>query len=149
MNRDGLNKLKKIVQAYDYSIRRADSLFQKSIEEMRDDEETKQENLPESLQSSKMAESIEEATTMLESLLENAMNIIDELDEILSISGVSSCFMAPQAETLLSTPSDRKNVRFQALFSSSLFSKLRQESALRGLSMNEIVIRALMKELPI
>ena len=76
-------------------------------------------------------------------------HIIDELDEILSISGMSSSFMAPQAETLLSTPSDRKNVRFQALFSSSLFSKLRQESALRGLSMNEIVIRALMKELPI
>lgn len=85
-------------------------MFQKSIEEMRDDEETKQENLPESLQSSKMAESIEEATTMLESLLENAMNIIDELDEILSISGMSSSFMAPQAETLLSAPSDRKNV---------------------------------------
>ena len=37
MNRDGLNKLKRIVQAYDYSIRRADGVFQKIIEEMRDE----------------------------------------------------------------------------------------------------------------
>ena len=146
MNRDGLNKLKRIVQAYDYSIRRADGVFQKIIEEMRDEEETKLENLPESLQSSKLSEAIEEAIAMLESLLEYATNIIDELDEILSSSGVSSSFMESHME-ILPTPNDRKNVRFQALFSSYLFSKLREESALRGLSMNEIVARALMKEI--
>jgi len=134
------------VQTYDYSIRLADSTFQKNIEEMRCEEEAKHNRLPESLQSSKKAEDLEEAEAMLEALLENAGNILEELDEILSSSGFSSVFSLPAGESEI-TSGDKKNVRFQALLPSSLVSRLKKEATLRGLSMNEIVNRALLREL--
>ena len=146
MNRDGVNRLKRVVRAYDYSIRLADSSFRKEIEEMKDEEEQKVENLPESLQSSQKAEALEEAAEMLESLLDNAESILDTLDEILSTSSVSSSFTSAARETAAGS-TDRKDVRFQALLSSSLFAMLKEEAAQRGLSMNEIVGRALTKEL--
>lgn len=146
MNRNGVNRLKRVVRAYDYSIRQADSSFQRDIEEMKAEEESKAENLPESLQSSKKAEAIEEAVEMLETLLDNAENILDTLDEILSSSSVSSIFTSTEREMTTSS-TGKKDVRFQALLSSTLFTKLKEESARRGLSMNEIVSRALTKEL--
>lgn len=146
MNRNGVNRLKKVVQAYDYSIRQADSSFQRSIEEMKAEEETKMENLPESLQSSQKADALEGAAEMLGTLLDNAESILDTLEEILSTSSVSSIF-TPTARETRATSTDKKSVRFQALLSSSLFMKLKEESARRGLSMNEIVGQALTKEL--
>ncbi len=146
MNRNGVNRLKKVVQAYDYSIRQADSSFQRSIEEMKAEEETKMENLPESLQSSQKADALEGAAEMLGALLDNAEDILDTLEEILSTSSVSSIF-TPTARETTATSTDKKSVRFQALLSSSLFMKLKEESARRGLSMNEIVGQALTKEL--
>lgn len=146
MNRDGLNRLKKLVQTYDYNIRQADFFFQRNIEMMRDDETDKLERIPESLQSTRKAADIADAETMLNSLLVNAENIINELDEILTSSDVSSVFSYPKEEKAISNE-DKKDVRFQALLSSSLVAKLKQEASLRGLSMNEIVNRALIKEL--
>ena len=147
MNRDGVNRLKRVVRAYDYSIRLADSSFRKEIEEMKDEEEQKVENLPESLQSSQKAEALEEAAEMLESLLDNAESILDTLDEILSTSSVSPSSFTSAARETAAGSTDRKDVRLQALLSSSLFAMLKEESARRGLSMNEIVGRALTKEL--
>lgn len=148
MNRNDLNRLKRIVQAYDYSIRHADSSFQRAIEEMKANEEEKLENLPESLQSSKKAEALDDAADMLQTLLDNAESITDTLDETLTSSSVSSIFASTVRET---TPSStgKKDVRFQALLSSMLFTKLKEESAKRGLSMNEIVCQALTKELQV
>lgn len=146
MNRNDSNKLKRIVQAYDYSIRRADSSFQRDIAQMKANEEEKLDNLPESLQSSKKAEALEDAAEMLQTLLDNAESITDTLDETLTSSSVSSIFVSTARETSPSS-TGKKDVRFQALLSSRLFTKLKEESAQRGLSMNEIVCQALTKEL--
>ncbi len=147
MNRNGVNRLKKVVQAYDYSIRQADCFFQSNIEEMKAEEESKVENLPESLQSSQKADALEDAVEMLEALLDNAESILDTLEEILSTSSVSSIFTPTVRGTTTAPSTDKKDVRFQALLSSRLFTKLKEESARRGLSMNEIVGQALTKEL--
>ncbi len=83
---------------------------------------------------------------MLGALIDNAESILDTLEEILSTSSVSSIF-TPTARETTATSTDKKSVRFQTLLFPSLFMKLKEEPARRGLSMNEIVGQALTKEL--
>ena len=105
---------------------------------MKANEEEKLDNLPESLQSSKKAEALGDAAEMLQTLLDNAESITDTLDETLTSSSVSSIFVSTTRETSPRS-TGKKDVRFQALLSSVLFTKLKEESAQRGLSMNKIV----------
>lgn len=71
--------------------------------------------------------------------------IIDLLDEILDDSGVCSDFTALTCKTRIA--SGKKDASFHALLPSSLLERLRDESLRTGISMNEIVCQALLKEL--
>lgn len=142
MNRDDRNKLKRAIQAYDCCIRKADCIFERKIEEMRDSESDKIDRLPQALSSSRMAEELDDAVGMLDSIIENAQSIIEQLDEILASSDVSSCYSDTKPENAVNAKG-KKDVSFHALLPTSLVLKLKEESHLTGISMNELVCQAI------
>lgn len=146
MNRDDRNRLCRAARAYDYAIRQADSLFEAVLEQMRDAEADKIDRLPWSLQDSHLAEELNDALDMLDTLLDETLAVIEMLDEILSTVETTSNFIATssggEAKTL-----DKRNAGFHALLPASLYSRLKAESFKIGASMNEIVCRALKKAL--
>lgn len=73
------------------------------------------------------------------------MKIEDLLDDILFDSDVTSDFMPDNKKTEISL--GKKAARFLALLPSSLAKRLKEEATNTGLSMNEIVCQALIKEL--
>jgi len=146
MNRDDRNKLRRVIRAYDCCIRKADCIFEREIEEMMDSESDKIDRLPQALSSSLMAQELDDAVEMLESIIENAQSIIEQLDEILASSGVSSCYSPSKPENAINGK-DKKDVSFHALLPKSLLLKLKEESHLTGSSMNELVCQAISKEL--
>jgi predicted DNA binding CopG/RHH family protein len=145
MNRDDKRRFKRVVKTYDRSVRLVQSVFEKEVGEMKEKESEKLENLPQSFESSALAEQLDESAGMLESLLDKAEEVTDALDEILSLADMKSDFTAITQETTITH--GKKDARFLALFPSSLLKRLKEESARTGLSMNEIVCRAVTKAL--
>lgn len=146
MNRNDRNKLKRIIQAYDCCIRKADCIFERNIEEMRDSESDKIDRLPPALSSSSMAEELDNAVEMLDSIMENSQSIIGQLDEILASSGVCSSYSDTRLENAINV-SGKRDVSFHALLPACLVLKLKEESQLTGVSMNELVCQAISKDL--
>lgn len=142
MNRDERNRLKRVVKAYDYSIRQADDVFERIIDEMKDMEANKIDRLPQSLSSSIMAEELNESAEMLDSITENAQTIIDQLDEILTTTGTTSCYHFSNRKTTVNV-SDKRDSSFHALLPSSLLTRLKEKSLTTGLSVNELVCQAI------
>lgn len=142
MNRDERNRLKRAVKAYDCSIRQADAIFEKSIDEMKDLESDKIDRLPQSLSSSMMAEGLNEAVEMLDSIMENAQTIIEQLDEILTTTDVASCYTSSSRKNT-GNVTDKRDTSFHALLPSSLLLRLKEKSQRTGESMNELVCQAI------
>ncbi len=140
MNRDERRRFKKVVKGFDSSLRLAQSAFVKELTVMKEKEAGKLENLPESFESSALAEQLSESEDMLDSLLSRAEEIMDALDEILEVAEVDSVFNPVAPETAITQ--GKKDARFLALFPSSLLKRLKEESVRTGLSMNEIVCQA-------
>lgn len=145
MNRDDRKKMTRVVQDYDRAIRTAHADFERELDDMMDNESRKQDNLPSSFEDSVIAENLSQSFDMFEGVLGKAEEIIDALDEILSDTGVSSAYNPVNRTTKITL--DKKDVSFHALISSSLLKRLKEESLHTGLSMNEIVCQALVKEL--
>ncbi len=145
MNRDDKRRLKRVIHTYDRSLRLAQSVFEKEIEEMKEKESAKLDNLPESFEASKLAEELGESVDMLESLLERAGEVTDALNEILETAKVNSDFDSTLPETTIAP--GKKDARFLALFPSSLLKRLKEESKRTGYSMNEIVCHAVIEAL--
>ncbi len=145
MNRDDRKRMTRVVQSYDRAIRTANDVFVKEVDDMKDNESRKQENLPSSFETSDTAENLSDAFDMLETVLEKAADIIDSLDEIIGETGVSSTYTRVTGTTKITL--EKKNISFHALISSSLLKRLKEESIRTGFSMNEIVCQALLKEL--
>ncbi len=146
MNRDERNKLDRATRAYDYAIRQADYFFEAVLEQMRDAEADKIDRLPWALQDSHLAEQLNDAVDMLDTLLDETLAVIEMLDEILSTVEIRSNFTATSSGGVAKTM-DKRNAGFHALLPASLYSRLKTESFKIGASMNEIVCRALKKAL--
>ena len=82
---------------------------------------------------------------MLENLLRNAEAVETAVDDLLDTADVSSDF-SPERK-MKTVSAGRKGVSFHAILPSVLLEKLRIESRISGLSMNEILCRALLNEL--
>lgn len=145
MNKNGKRELKRVVQNYDRSLRQAQSSFVRDIEKLKNDEEYKRGNLPLSFEYSSKAYELDEAIEMLKNILKKTVKIEDLLDDILSDSDVTSDFWPVSKKTEISM--GKKDARFLALLPSCLAKRLKEESKNTGLSMNEIVCQALIKEL--
>lgn len=145
MNRDDKRRMIRVVQSYDRSLRTAYSEFEREINDMKDKESEKLEALPSSFETSQLAEKLSDAVDMFDTVLEKAEDIMNTLDEILGEINVKSNYT--QATRTTKIKPEKKNVSFHALFSSSLLERLRDKALRTGLSMNEIVCQALLKEL--
>ncbi len=145
MNRAGKTKFKGVVQDCDRRIRQALYLFTGEIEDMLYDEKMKLDNVPEPLRDSTHVEKFTEPIEMMETLLTNAEAVETAIDDLLDTADVSSNFSPERRQNTVSA--GRKGVSFHAILPPVLLEKLRSESRTSGLSMNEILCRALQNEL--
>ncbi len=145
MNRDDKRRMIRVVQSYDRSLRTAYSEFEREINDMKDKESEKLEALPSSFEASQLVEKLSDAVDMFDTVLEKAEDIMNTLDEILGEVDVKSNYTQVTRTTKIKP--EKKNVSFHALLSSSLLERLRDKALRAGLSMNEIVCQALLKEL--
>ena len=145
MNRDERRRLKRVIQDYDRRLRTAYFEFESEVSAMKDNELEKLDSLPPSFVSSPVAEMLTETVDMINNILEKGEEIIDVLDEILSFVEVTSAYTpAPQKTKIIP---EKKNVSFHALLPLSLLKRLKEESLCTGVSMNEIICRALSNEM--
>ena len=144
MNRNGRRKFKNTVQDCDRKIRQALYIFTGEIEDMLCDENGKRDNIPESLQNTTQEENYTTAIEMFEDLIKNAEAVETGLDDLLDTADVSSNFSPERRQDTVSA--GRKGVSFHAILPPVLLEKLRSESRINGLSMNEILCRALLNE---
>ncbi len=145
MNRDEKRAMKRVVKAYDRGLKTVHTEFESEISWMKDKENDKLDNMSSSFESGRTVDQINDSIDMLTNILRKADEIMDALDDILSEAGVSSDYKQVTRQTKIEL--DKKDVSFHALLSSSLLKRLKEESQHTGLSMNEIVCQALLKEL--
>jgi predicted DNA binding CopG/RHH family protein len=145
MNESGRNKLKRVVQNYDRSMRQSQFSFINEIESLKDEEECKRGNLPYSFEYSTKAYELDEAVEKLKTILKKTEKIEKLLDDIIFEADVTSDFRPAGKKTEINI--GKKDARFLILLPSSMLKRLKEEASCSGLSMNEIVCRAIMKEL--
>ncbi len=141
MNRDEKRMMRRIVQGYDRSIRNAHDDLEREISKLQYREESKLQALPASFENSPTADNLTEASDMLKRILKDDEKIIDLLDDILYESNISSDYKPVACKTTINM--EKKDVSFHALLPSSLLKRLKEESRITGLSMNEILCRSL------
>ena len=108
------------------------------------DEEDKLDRLPDSIRDSAKGEAISDAMEMLDDVLEGTDRMEEELEDI--IRDTLGYAFAYESVTELRTETLaglKRDMRFQALLPNELATRLRFRSSVTGLSMNELLIRAL------
>ena len=145
MNRDERRRLKRVLQDYDRCLRTAHFEFESEVSAMKDNELKKLDSLPPSFVSSPVAEMLTETVDTINNILEKGEEIMEALDEILSFAEVTSNYTPTPKKTKIIA--EKKDVSFHALLPSSLLKRLKEESLRTGVSMNEIICRALSKEM--
>ena len=145
MNRDEKRIMRRVIQKYDSSLRNVHDDFEREIGILQYREDSKLKALPQSFENSSLAYNLTEASEMLGRILKMDEKIIDLLDDILYASGVTSSFKHVSSKTKVVR--EKKDVSFHALLPSSLLKRLKEESLLSGLSMNEILCQTLTKAL--
>lgn len=146
MNRSEKNALRTETKKFDSAVRLAIHSYCGQIEAHRDREQNKLDSLPEQIRDSVTGEQIEESIQNLGEFSDKLEEIETALEDILSLADTSSTFMAPVA-IKENVSKGRRGIDFHAIFPSPLMEKLKMESVRCGLSMNEIVCRALEVEL--
>lgn len=146
MNRSEKKVLRTETQRFDSSIRLAIHSYSRQVEERMDREQEKLANLPDQIRDSVTGENIEETILSLGELSDKLEEIENALDDILTLTDASSIFKAPAA-VRGKISQGRKGTDFHAILPLSLLEKLKRESTIQGLSMNEIVCRALTQDL--
>lgn len=145
MNRDDRKAMQRAVKTYDRGLRTIHTEFETEISWMKDNENSKLDNMSPSFESGRTVDQINESIQKLTNILEKADEIITALDDILSEAEVRSDYKGVTRKTKIIP--EKKNVSFHALLSSSLLKRLREESQRTGLSMNEIVCQSLLRDL--
>ncbi len=146
MNRSERNGLRRETKCFDASIRLALCSYGERLDGFKCDEQDKLDRLPDQIRDSDTGEQIEGSIQMLEEISDKIDEMENALDEILSLADATSSFSAPHGYKHKISPG-RKGVGFHAVFPSTILERLKNESIRRALSMNEILCRALIKEL--
>lgn len=146
MNKNERRKLKTAARRYCNTTMQALQEFSCIIDDFKENEEEKLENLPESLVNSTQSVNITEAIDMLDEIMENFDSIESACDMIADITDINIEYTEPSGHFEASDTGLRKN-RVQILLSDHLLSIIRMEAAAEGCSHNEVICRALTKEL--
>lgn len=144
MNRDARNRLKRASSAFHCSVMHAVTGYRSEVELLKADEEDKLDRLPDSIRDSAKGEAISDAMEMLDDVLEGTDRIEEELENIIRDTLGYAFAYESVTELRTETPAGlKRDMRFQALLPNELATRLRFRSSVTGLSMNELLIRAL------
>lgn len=91
--------------------------------------------------------STSEFIRVTEALLDGVREMEETVSDLLSEQGLTFAFEPQREETVMIESEGRKGTSFHAIFPSVLMNRLRSRARRSGLSMNEIVCRALTNEL--
>ncbi len=149
MNRNNRTRIRKACTDFDRDIREALYVFNNEVELMKDEEEEKLDKLPSQLRDSSKGNQLDESISQFSDVLDKIETITSSIDDIVDTFGVKSKFIASGVTKKSVISTGRKGKSFHALFPETLMKELKAESLRRGLSMNEIVCRALNAELEI
>lgn len=147
MNRNDRRALRRAAERYLFRAHSAVEDFRCVVEDLKASEEEKLDNLPESLQEGPQVENIENSIDMLEDVLESIAAVEDECDEIADTLEIKKVSIEPSYRTSESITDEPRDQRYQILLTKHLLGELRRASAETGLSCNEIICRAISKEL--
>lgn len=147
MNRDTRRAVKAAVKRYCSTVESATEQFTSVIEGIRDKEEDKLENLPESLQNGVLGNNISDASDTLTTLLEGADNVSDSCEDILEDAGTDLPKLPVSKPDTVRTDTGPRSHRVQILVSEKMYSLLKNTSLETGRSVNEIINQALLKEI--
>jgi len=146
VNRKGRSKLKNAAEKFNRESNQTIATFTSVLENLRNEEQEKLDNLPEQLALSVKGEQLEESIESLDSLLDGVAEMRDTLENLLSDQGLNFSFV-PIVESDRRESKGRAGIQFHAVLPDNLLDKLRGKSRKTGISMKEIVCRALSKEL--
>lgn len=146
MNREGRTRLRKAAEKFNRESRQSIATFTYVLVELHDEEQEKLDNLPEQLACSTKGEQLEESLECIENLLSGAEEMEETIDSVLSEQGLSFSFV-PQVKSERMESEGRGGTQFHAILPTALLLRLKNKARETGLSMNEIVCRALSKEL--
>lgn len=146
MNREERTHLRKQTQAFDNTVREAVFSFSAIIDDFRNDEQDKLDRLPEQIRESAKGDQITDAIQTLDDIVIKIQDLENTLDDILDLVDASSLFDSSIARRKCDK-GQKKDKNFHALLSSSMLYALKGEASRSGLSMNEILCRALLNEL--
>lgn len=147
MNRNDRRTLRRAAERYLSRTQSAVDDFRCVVENLKTSEEEKLDNLPESLQEGPQAENIESSIEMMEDVLENIGTVEEACDEMADTLEVKRDPIEHPYRSSESITNDPRDQRFQILLTKHLLDELKRTSAETGLSCNEIIFRAISKEL--
>lgn len=146
MNRSEKNGLRKETKCFDASLKLALYSYGEKLDTCKCNEQDKLDRLPNQIRDSTTGEQIENSIHVLEEISSKLDEIGNALDDILYLADTTSSFSVPSSIKHKYSPG-RKGIAFHAILPSTIFEQLKIESIKKALSMNEILCRALIKEL--
>lgn len=147
MNRKGRARLRNALECYDAAVRQAAYELEQVLEGLRQEEEDKYDRLPDQLRDSAKGEQLEESISQLEEFSEASEGIVEILDDMVDSAGVASTWTPSKPHGTELPGQGLRNTAFHALLPSGLATRLKDESRLQCVSMNEMVCRVLTEAL--
>jgi len=146
MNRSEKNGLRKETKCFDASLKLALYSYGEKLDTCKYNEQDKLDRLPSQIRDSSTGDQIQDSIHVLEEISSKVDEIENTLDEILYLADTSSSFSVSSVIKHKVSPG-RKGISFHAILPFSVLEQLKSESIKKALSMNEILCRALIKEL--
>ena len=145
MNRDERGRLKRSSMALHSSIMQSVTEYRSVAESMKAGEEEKLDRLPETIRESVKGDGIREGIELLDNVLDGAERIVEALEDLVSGTlGYDFIYEPVAGAKAMARPDKQKrDVRFQSLLPRGIVDKLKLYSSMTGLSMNELLVRAL------
>ena len=145
MNRDERGRLKRSSMALHSSIMQSVTEYRSAAESMKTGAEEKLDRLPETIRESVKGDGIREGIELLDNVLDGADRIVDALEDLVSGTlGYDFRYEPVAGAKAIAQPDKQKrDVRFQSLLPRGIVDGLKLYSSMTGLSMNELIVRAL------
>lgn len=145
MNRDVRNRMKRTSRALFCSVMQALTEYRSAVDSMKTDEEEKLDRLPAAIRDSVKGDDIREGIELFDNVLDGTARIADALEDLVSGTLDYSFSYEPIFKAHEATPAGRqkRDTRFLSLMPREIMDRLKLCSSMTGLSMNELLVRAL------
>lgn len=145
MNRDVRNRMKRTSMALFCSVMQALTEYRSTVDSMKTEEEEKLDRLPVSIRDSVKGDDIREGIELFDNVLDGTDRIADALEDLVSGTLDYSFSYEPVLKSRDTAPANRqkRDTRFLSLMPREIMARLKLCSSMTGLSMNELLVRAL------